>query len=93
MLVISGYLQKQAFIDIWGGMSKQTVPTDFKMRTGPKGELLNYKPHLLHRDDFYVNIVDIFGGGLTCREPAEFQCSAKLYNAKPHAYSKNSKYN
>ena len=70
MLVISGYLQKQTFIDIWEGVSKQTVPIDFKMQTWPKGELLNYKPHLLHQDDFYVNILDIFWGGLACREPA-----------------------
>ena len=35
MLVINGYLQRQTFIDIWEDMSKQTVPIDFKMQTGP----------------------------------------------------------
>lgn len=48
-----------------------------KCELDPKTGIADYKPHLLHRDDFYVNIVDIFGGGLTCREPAEIQCSAK----------------
>ena len=35
MLVINVYLQRQTFIDIWEGMSKQTVPIDFKMQIGP----------------------------------------------------------
>lgn len=83
----------QTSIDIWEGVYKQTVPIDFKMQKGPS-ELLNYKAHLLHQDEFHVNILGIFCRGLTCSKPAPLiLCPANLHNAKHSAYSKNSEYN